>query len=62
MGLFDEDEPEPATVLDKPLKCQVCSNGLFWERRAPLHAGLGSLATCLVCSECGYVHWFLPGG
>jgi hypothetical protein len=65
MGLFSKDGPEPATVNQKPLTCQVCSNGLFWQREASLH-GLFNLkwtaptCTCLVCSTCGYVHWFLP--
>ena len=71
MGLFGKDEPEPANVLDKPLKCQVCTNGLFWSREAQLHTGVASFfnlewasptCTCLVCSACGYVHWFLPQG
>ena len=69
MGLFKE-EPEPATVLDKPMRCQVCGNEGFYKREAQLHtAGMtffklewaSPTCTCLVCSMCGYVHWFLPG-
>ena len=69
MGLF-KDDPEPAEVLDKPLRCQVCGNEGFYKREAQLHtAGMSFMnlewasptCTCLVCSMCGYVHWFFPG-
>jgi hypothetical protein len=69
MGLFSKDEPEVANVLGKPLQCQVCTGGLFWQREAQLHTGVASFfnlewvsptCTCLVCSSCGYVHWFFP--
>lgn len=68
MGLFRE-EPEAAEVNDKPLRCQVCGHHAFFKREAQLHtAGLtffklewaSPTCTCLVCSECGYVHWFFP--
>jgi hypothetical protein len=69
MKLFGRDEPETATVRGKPLKCVVCGNVTFWEKRAQLHGAflsfldlewLGSpTCDCLVCSACGYVHWFL---
>jgi len=61
MGLFDKDEPEEATVAGKPFKCHVCSNDRFWEKMAVVHDGLAApRATLLVCSGCGYVHWFMP--
>jgi len=69
MGLF-KDEPEPVEVLGKPLRCQVCGNDGFYQREAQLHtAGLtffklewaSPTCSCVVCSMCGYVHWFLPG-
>ena len=68
MGLFSED-PESAEVNGKPLRCQVCGHGEFFKREAQLHtAGLtffklewaSPTCTCLVCSDCGYVHWFFP--
>jgi predicted nucleic-acid-binding Zn-ribbon protein len=68
MGLFGKDEPETATVHGKPLHCIVCGNEQFWQKRAQLHtAGLtffdlewaSPTCDCLVCSACGYVHWFL---
>jgi predicted nucleic-acid-binding Zn-ribbon protein len=70
VGLFGKEEPEPATVLDKPLRCAVCGNEGFYKRDAQLHtAGMTFLklewaqptCTCLVCSMCGYIHWFMPG-
>ena len=67
MGLFDRDEPETATVIGKPFKCQVCANDLFWQKEAFMRdtSSIGAdwalpRATLLVCSACGYVHWFLP--
>jgi predicted nucleic-acid-binding Zn-ribbon protein len=70
MGLFGKEEPEPITVLDKPLRCQVCGNVTFYQRRAQLHTGVATFfnlewvsptCDCMVCSQCGYVHWFLQG-
>jgi len=69
MGLFGKEQPENAEVNGKPLQCQVCSNKLFYRRSAVLHSGLVSFLNlewtsptcdCLVCSACGYVHWFFP--
>ena len=39
MGLFKED-PEPAEVLGKPLRCQVCGNEGFYKRESSLFAQL----------------------
>lgn len=69
MGLFGKDEPEEATVAGNPFKCQVCGNARFWQKEAVVHGGLASFmnvewaaprAALLVCSACGYVHWFMP--
>jgi len=65
MGLFGKDEPETATVLGKPLECQVCANDLFWQKEVVMHDSVvghgwaSPPATLLVCNACGYVHWFL---
>ncbi len=65
---FWKDDPEPATVRGKPFRCLVCNHDTFHTRRAQLHGALLSLfdlewasPSCdlLICSECGYVHWFL---
>ncbi|MGE0145561.1 MAG: hypothetical protein AB7I19_15745 [Planctomycetota bacterium] len=52
---------------DKYLTCGACAHDLFVERSWQLNTGLASFfgfdwanysATCYVCVECGYVHWF----
>ena len=69
MGLFGKDEAEEATVNGKPFACQVCANPTFWQKEAVVHGGVASFmniewasprAALLVCSRCGYVHWFMP--
>ena len=71
MGLFGTREPGPVGGAGRALRCVVCANGTFWHRRAQLHGGVASFfnlqwtaptADCAVCSQCGYVHWFLPPG
>ena len=42
MGLFTKSDPETVEVLGKPLRCQVCSNTIFWRRRAQLHASVAT--------------------
>ena len=68
MGLFSEDQPEAATVLGKPFECLVCHHDRFLEREAQLNTALATAvnmdwanqsAMCIVCGNCGYVHWFL---
>ncbi len=72
MALFqkkEEREPEPAFILDRPLKCAFCGQTTFWKRESQLHTKLltffelewmNKTATCYVCSHCGHVHWFIP--
>ena len=69
MGLFGKEEPEPIEVLDKSLRCQVCSGETFYTRKAQLHTAFASFldlewiapsCTCVICSRCGFVHWFFP--
>jgi predicted nucleic-acid-binding Zn-ribbon protein len=68
MAWFGKGEPETATVAGKDFACQVCGNHLFRQQDAVLHGALASFmnlewasprATLLICSACGYVHWFL---
>ena len=69
MGLFGPEEPETVNVLDKRLRCQVCGGETFYSRKAQLHTAVASFldlewtaptCTCVICSRCGYVHWFFP--
>jgi hypothetical protein len=50
------------------LACLVCAHALFHKRRALLNTRTATFfkldwanaaATTLVCTQCGYVHWFL---
>ena len=68
MGLFSKSEPEGFDVQGKPLRCVVCGHQTFHKREAQLHGPVasffdlewtGATANCIVCAECGYVHWFL---
>jgi hypothetical protein len=54
---------------ENPLRCLVCDYDLFWRREAQLNTALATFfnlnwtnrsAVCLVCAQCGYIHWFLP--
>ena len=69
MSLFKKQEPEEVFISDKRLSCQVCSNALFWRREGQLNTSIASFlgfdwanpsAICIICSECGYIHWFMP--
>jgi hypothetical protein len=69
MSIFGTDEPEVVDVNGQPLRCLVCQHGTFYQRRAQLHSGVATFfkiewvsptCVCVVCSACGYVHWFLP--
>jgi hypothetical protein len=69
MGIFGKDEPEAFTSNGKEIKCLVCQNDKFWQTEAQLNKALSTFfhlnwtdetATCLVCTECGYILWFLP--
>ena len=68
MGIFSKDEPEPIEVNGRSLRCVVCENGTFYKRSAQLHGPVATLfniewmsptCTCVICSACGYVHWFV---
>ncbi len=68
MGLFSEDEPSSYEIHNRKFICHVCNSDTFWKREAQLNTAAASFfnfdwanksATCLVCSECSYIHWFL---
>lgn len=45
MGLFGKSEPETIELPElqgASLKCQVCNNNTFWQRKAQLHTGVAS--------------------
>ena len=69
MGIFGKEEPETIELNGKPLRCVVCQHDTFYQRKAQLHGGVATFFDvewasptylCLICSECGYIHWFVP--
>jgi hypothetical protein len=54
-------------VAGHPLRCQVCDFTRFHRREAQLTTGASAFgqdwtspkAECLVCEQCGFVHWFV---
>ncbi len=71
MTFFGKQEPETIELKGKPFQCQACGNKTFWQREAQLHTGVATFfklewasptCTCIICSDCGYIHWFLPQG
>ncbi|MBN1508152.1 MAG: hypothetical protein JW955_14975 [Sedimentisphaerales bacterium] len=62
-------EPEEVEVCAKPFHCTVCGNDRFRRPKALLNTSWATFlgfdwanrqADCVVCSRCGYIHWFLP--
>lgn len=69
MSIFGKEEPEPVEVNGRPLRCLVCQHGTFYRQSAQVHGGVATFfnlewasptGICIVCSACGYIHWFLP--
>ena len=68
MELFKKDEPEEVRVGERDLRCLVCQGTKFVSRNAQLNTALATFfkldwtnesALCVVCAECGYIHWFV---
>jgi len=69
MALFKKKEPEEVFVCGRRFVCTVCGNDRFWRRDAQLNTAIATFfsfdwanrtARCAVCTNCGYIHWFLP--
>jgi hypothetical protein len=63
-----EDGSIGVTVLGKPLMCAACGNDRYRERGSLLNSRGGEFfgfawadqkATNFICTQCGYLHWFL---
>jgi hypothetical protein len=59
----------PTMVAGIDLRCEICRHDHFFERRGQLNTTLASflnfdwidpIARCLICANCGYIHWFAP--
>ncbi len=69
MGLFGRHAAEEAVVAGVRLRCEICKHTRFYAREGKIQTTAmtffdldwaNASATCLVCENCGYVHWFLP--
>jgi hypothetical protein len=60
-------EAREVSIAGHQLRCQVCDFTRFFKREARLSTGASafgqdwtnSKAECLVCEQCGFVHWFV---
>ncbi len=70
LGNLDDKSPSTDVYIGSTrLTCRVCNNARFRHRRAQMHGALASFfniewtspsADCYICTQCGYVHWFMP--
>jgi len=58
----------PIQVAGIDLRCQICQHDHFFERQGQLNTRALTLfrldwinpaARCLICANCGYIHWFM---
>ena len=62
----EQPKPVQLKLFDKSFACTVCGCDTFhqkrWEVKAPGSSFLKSADTALalVCTKCGYIHWFKP--
>lgn len=65
--MSQDNEPQTFEIKGRTLRCVVCSNQTFWMQTAMLNKSTSTFfgfdwadknATCLICSECTYIHWF----
>jgi predicted nucleic-acid-binding Zn-ribbon protein len=61
-------EAREIQIAGKQLRCQVCEYPRFYRREAGLSTGASNVfgqdwansqASCFICEQCGYVHWFV---
>ncbi len=60
-------EAREVSIAGHQLRCQVCDFTRFFRREARLSTGASafgqdwtnSKAECMVCEQCGFVHWFV---
>lgn len=68
MSLFKKEEPQQYQSKGNPVRCLMCKHDYFYVRKSQLNTRVASFfnldwtnkeATCYVCADCGYIHWFL---
>ena len=61
-------EAREIQIAGSQLRCQVCDYTRFFRREAALSTGASNVfgqdwansqASCFICEQCGYVHWFV---
>ncbi len=61
-------QPESVEVAGVHLKCLMCSHESFHRRKTHFDTALigglnpewsDSQGYCMICSRCGYIHWFM---
>lgn len=67
---LDEQSPSADVYIGSVrLACAVCKHTRFRHRKAQLQTALASFfnvewtapsADCYICTQCGFVHWFMP--
>ncbi|MFZ5865931.1 MAG: hypothetical protein ACOYXY_08640 [Thermodesulfobacteriota bacterium] len=69
MGRSSKPEAEAAEVAGRALKCLICGHDRFNKREALLNTAsmtffnldwANASGMCMVCDNCGFIHWFLP--
>ena len=70
MGLFGSYEAEAVPLANgTELRCEICKHTRFYRREGKIQTTAmtffdldwaNASAECMVCEQCGYVHWFLP--
>jgi hypothetical protein len=68
-GVLGRKEVTTVEIHGRPLRCQVCGHPKFWRHDVQLNTRMAAfvnldwmnaVATCAVCDNCGYIHWFIP--
>lgn len=63
------EEAKTVDINGRELRCVVCGNNQFWQREAQLNTAAASFfnfdwanpsGICVICEDCGYIHWFYP--
>ena len=61
--------PEQIEIKGKTLKCLICKHTEFHTKDVLLKTDLALFfnfdwaspsVTCVICDNCGYIHWFFP--
>ena len=64
--LADAAQEARAQTLFGEVRCVVCQHEAFYRRQAQLPgtvfnvAWMAPVCDCVICSQCGYIHWFYP--